>query len=59
MLRFTLSHLDMHTTIVGTLNPEHLAENLETVEAGPLPADIYVEAKLRLDRTGIKAFPIG
>ncbi len=59
MLRFTLSHPDMHTTIVGTLNPEHLAENLKTAEAGPLPADIYVEAKLRLDEIGTKVFPIG
>ena len=59
MLRFTMSHPDMHTTILGTLNPEHLAENLKTAEAGPLPADIYAEAKLRLDRAGIKAFPTG
>ena len=57
MLRFTLSHPDMHTTIVGTLNPDHLAENFKAAEAGPLPEDIYVEAKLRLDEAGIKAFP--
>ena len=28
LLRFTISHPDMHTTIVGTSNPEHLAANL-------------------------------
>ena len=49
MLRFTISHPAMHTTIVGTLNPEHLAENLKALDAGPLPADIYAEAKRRLD----------
>jgi len=27
LLRFTLSHPDLHTTIVGTMNPDHLAQN--------------------------------
>jgi aryl-alcohol dehydrogenase-like predicted oxidoreductase len=49
LLRFTLSHPEMDTTIVGTLIPEHLAENVRIAEQGPLPADIYAEAKKRLD----------
>jgi aryl-alcohol dehydrogenase-like predicted oxidoreductase len=53
MLRFTLSHSDMCTTIVGTLNPEHLSENLKAAEAGPLSQDVYDEAKKRLDVSGI------
>ena len=28
MLRFTVSHPGMHTTIVGTLNPDHLQQNV-------------------------------
>jgi aryl-alcohol dehydrogenase-like predicted oxidoreductase len=48
MLRFTISHPDMHTTIVGTANPEHLAANLAAAAKGPLPADVYEEAKRRL-----------
>jgi len=48
MLRFTISHPDMHTTIVGTANPQHLAANLEAAAKGPLPADLYEEAKRRL-----------
>jgi aryl-alcohol dehydrogenase-like predicted oxidoreductase len=48
MLRFTLSHPQMHTTIVGTANPEHLAANLRAAEKGPLPPDVYEEAKRRL-----------
>ncbi len=52
MLRFTLSHPDMHTTIVGTKNPDHLAENLQAAEKGPLPADVYEEAKRRLLEAG-------
>lgn len=49
LLRFTLSHPHCHTTIVGTMNPAHLSENLAIAEKGALPADIYAEAKRRLD----------
>lgn len=48
LLRFTLSHPSLHTTIVGTLNPEHLVENLKAANKGPLPTDVYAEAKRRL-----------
>lgn len=52
MLRFTLSHPGMHTTIVGTLNPEHLAQNVAATECGALSADTYTEAKRRLAAAG-------
>jgi aryl-alcohol dehydrogenase-like predicted oxidoreductase len=55
LLRFTLSHPHCDTTIVGTLNPEHLADNIRTAERGPLPADIYTEAKRRLELAGERA----
>jgi aryl-alcohol dehydrogenase-like predicted oxidoreductase len=48
MLRFTITNPDMHTTIVGTLNPAHLQENVAAVLKGPLPASVYDEAKRRL-----------
>jgi aryl-alcohol dehydrogenase-like predicted oxidoreductase len=48
MLRFTITSPDVHTTIVGTLNPTHLQENVAAVLQGPLPAAIYDEAKRRL-----------
>jgi aryl-alcohol dehydrogenase-like predicted oxidoreductase len=48
VLRFTLSHPGLSTTIVGTANPAHLAANIATAEQGPLPADLYEEAKKRL-----------
>lgn len=51
-LRFTLSHPGVDTIIAGTLNPEHLAENVRAAEAGPLAADVYAEAKTRLDNAG-------
>jgi aryl-alcohol dehydrogenase-like predicted oxidoreductase len=49
MLRFTISHPDLHTTIVGTANPVHLAANVEAAAKGPLPSELYEEAKRRLD----------
>ncbi|MCY4110502.1 MAG: aldo/keto reductase [Chloroflexi bacterium] len=52
MLRYTLSHPDVHTIIVGTKNPAHLRENLETERRGPLAPDVYAEAKRRLDAIG-------
>jgi aryl-alcohol dehydrogenase-like predicted oxidoreductase len=47
MLRFTISHPDLHTTIVGTSNAEHLAANVAAASKGPLPADVYAAAKAR------------
>lgn len=48
MLRFTLSHPHMHTTIVGTSNPGHLADNAAAAAKGPLPPELYETAKERL-----------
>ena len=52
LLRFTLSHPDMHTTIVGTLNPTHLTQNVAATAKGPLPNDTYKETKTRLKTAG-------
>jgi len=54
LLRFTLSHPHAHTIIVGTLRPEHLQENLAAIARGPLPPEVYTEAKRRLDAVGVK-----
>jgi aryl-alcohol dehydrogenase-like predicted oxidoreductase len=45
VLRFTLSHPGLSTTIVGTSSPAHLAGNIAVAEKGPLPADLYEKAK--------------
>jgi aryl-alcohol dehydrogenase-like predicted oxidoreductase len=48
-LRFTMTNPNAHTTIVGTLSPTHLQENVAAVLRGPLPETLYNEAKRRLD----------
>lgn len=48
LLRFVLGHEDLHTTIVGTSKPEHLAANVAAASRGPLPVDLLREAKRRL-----------
>jgi aryl-alcohol dehydrogenase-like predicted oxidoreductase len=48
VLRFTLSHPDLSSTIVGTSNPEHLRANLAIAAKGPLPADLYEQVKKHL-----------
>ena len=53
VLRFTFSHPDMDTTIVGTVNPAHLEANLAALRKGPLPPDLYAEAKGRLAAAGL------
>ena len=55
MLRFTLSHPDLDTTIVGTRSVEHLYENLAAAAKGPLPDDLVSEAKSRLAAAGAVA----
>jgi aryl-alcohol dehydrogenase-like predicted oxidoreductase len=48
VLRFTLSHPSLSSTIVGTSNPDHLRANVAIAEKGALPQDLYEEAKRRL-----------
>jgi len=52
ILRFTFTHPDLHTNIVGTIDPEHLRHNVDVLLQGPLPPDVYAEAKRRLDAAG-------
>ena len=52
ILRFTFTNPDLDTIIVGTANPAHLRVNVEILRQGPLPADLYAEANLRLAVAG-------
>ena len=43
----------MNGSIVGTVNPAHLHANLAALRDGPLPPDLYAEAKRRLAAAGL------
>jgi len=53
ILRFTFTHPDMDTTIVGTVNPAYLGANLAALRKGPLPPNLYAEVQRRLSAAGI------
>jgi hypothetical protein len=57
VLRFTLSHPGLSTTIVGTSNPVHLASNIAVAGRGPLPSDLYEEAKKHLPPAAVRPSP--
>jgi aryl-alcohol dehydrogenase-like predicted oxidoreductase len=48
LLRFVLGHPDLHTTIVGTANPDHLAANVAAASRGPLDEPLCAEVKRRV-----------
>jgi aryl-alcohol dehydrogenase-like predicted oxidoreductase len=54
LLRFTISHPHIHTIIVGTQNPDHLNDNVEAAQRGPLSPETYAEIKKRLESVGLK-----
>ena len=47
-VRFTLSNPSLSSTIVGTSSLEHLTSNLAIAAKGPLPADVYAQARKQL-----------
>lgn len=57
MLRFTLSHPSLDTTIVGTSSVEHLRENIAVAAQGALQGDVLEEAKRRLAAVGATPVP--
>ncbi|MFL7793344.1 MAG: aldo/keto reductase [Anaerolineae bacterium] len=55
LIRFALAHPGISTMIVGTSNPDHLAENVAAAGKGKLADEVYAEAKRRLDAVGVVA----
>jgi aryl-alcohol dehydrogenase-like predicted oxidoreductase len=58
ILRFTYTNPHLDTAIVGTINPDHLQQNLDALAKGALPADFYEEAKKRLSDAGLMPIAI-
>ncbi|MXY45122.1 MAG: aldo/keto reductase [Dehalococcoidia bacterium] len=58
VLRFVASLPSAHCNLVGTTNPAHLRENIDAMLRGPLPDDVYAEAKRRLDSVGVSPSPV-
>ena len=52
ILRYTLTHPNADTNIVGTSRIDHLNENIAAISKGPLSVDTYAEMKRRLDAVG-------
>ena len=52
ILRYTFAHPEISTVIVGTLDPEHLKENIRALEKGPLAPDVIAEVNDRLTLLG-------
>jgi aryl-alcohol dehydrogenase-like predicted oxidoreductase len=48
VLRYTLTCPGLSSTIVGTSKVDHLGSNMALAEKGPLPPDLYQEARRRL-----------
>ena len=44
-LRFIMDHRDVASVLIGTTSTDHLRNNLQAVEAGPLPEDIMIRAR--------------
>jgi aryl-alcohol dehydrogenase-like predicted oxidoreductase len=54
MLRYTLSHPALDTTIVGTSSVDHLRDNLVVAARGPLAPDVLAETNRRLSAAGAR-----
>ncbi len=55
VLRYTLSHRGLSSTIVGTSKVGHLRANLAFADRGPLPAGLYEQARKRLHQAAGQA----
>jgi aryl-alcohol dehydrogenase-like predicted oxidoreductase len=53
LLRFVITHPDVHTIIVGTKSLDHLAENVLAAQRGVLSDDVYQQVLVRLSSAGI------
>ena len=53
MLRLTLAHPHVSTTIIGSQNLDHIRQNAAAARRGPLAGEVYAEALRRLASAGV------
>ena len=58
LIRYALSHPGLSNLLVGSKQLSHIEANIRAVEKGPLPADVYAEAKRRMNFAGNVAGPV-
>ncbi|MGW0809117.1 aldo/keto reductase [Nonomuraea sp. NPDC002799] len=51
LLRFILSHQDLHSVIVGSTQAAHVRANVAAAQKGPLPTEVYDALRQRLSTT--------
>lgn len=51
ILRYTIHHPECDTVIVGTMDSEHLDQNVRAVQRGPLPDQLFEEIEKRIYRS--------
>ena len=47
LLRYTISHPDLSTTIIGSMKPDHIRRNVAAARRGPLPESTCAEVRKR------------
>lgn len=55
LIRYTLTHPAVTAGVCGTRGTEHLLQNIRAASRGPLSAEVYGEAKRRLNYVGVFA----
>jgi len=49
LIRYLLANPDVQSTILGTLSPSHVQDNIAAAAKGPLADDVYREAQRRVE----------
>lgn len=57
-IRYALSHPGVACSLIGTKSKTHLLDNIKAANKGPLSADVYAEAKRRLNFVGVIPGPV-
>jgi aryl-alcohol dehydrogenase-like predicted oxidoreductase len=57
-IRYALSNPGLSNILIGTRQIDHLVDNIKAANKGPLPPDLYLEAKRRMNFSGNVPGPV-